>query len=322
MATQAAVKRIPRVFDKYMLPKVAFTLVSTASIVGSILTGLRQGWEDWPVLALRWATYWFLGMLLGSEIWKIFYLRPSVNMRPVPRAVEYGDAMIKLHTTLQRVLAPVGLMLAAGSLATYASARPTTAPWALTGGLFLVVALGGFLMNWSQSASSRKQDIASWVTLAGLACAVATMGGMDVTIQPRVAGDLWLLIPNRALHLFAFSAWLGGALWNIFIAVPAGKVRENMDTVILANFQLERFRVVVRTVFPTIVATGLIQAWAMFGFQWEPYFHTTWGLLVLTKIGLILGLVGVFIACPMWGACSPIRGVCNLDDLYNNEEAE
>jgi len=125
----------------------------------------------------------------------------------------------------------------------------------------------------------------------------------------------WLLVPNRMLHMWAFSAWLGGALWKIFIAVPAGATRVNMDAVILANFQLERFRVVVRTVFPTIILTGLVQAWVLFRWRWMALFDTTWGYLVLAKVGLILSLVVVFILCPMWRACSPVRGVCNLEDL-------
>ncbi|MFO7273747.1 MAG: hypothetical protein DIU55_002625 [Bacillota bacterium] len=316
----ARTRRIPKVFDKYMLPKVAFTLVSGASLAGAVLTGLRHGWIDWPLLAMRWLAYWFLAMLLGSEVWKIFYLRPSVNVRPVPAAVEYGEAMITLHRRWQKVLIPLGLGLAGAQLALYGRQHPDLLPWALLGLALLLAVAAGVVVGWMRPVDARRQCAPDWTALVALAAAVAVMGTLDVRIQSGPGLAAGLLSVNRTLHLWAFSAWLGGALWNIFIAVPVGMVRENMDTVILANFQLERFRVVVRTVFPTIVASGLVQAWAMFGWQWEPFVTTYWGWLVLLKLGMIASLVVIFITCPMWGACSPIRGVCNLDDLFEAEE--
>jgi len=265
-----------------------------------------------PLLALRWAAFYSLALLLGAEAWKIFYLRPSVSLRPVPGAVEYGEAMLQLFVRWQRVLAPVALVAAGGNLAAYAVNRPEALPWAIAGGLSLAVGLAGIVLSWGRAPDARQQDLPSWFALAGLAVAMAATAGVDVTLQ---AGHSWPLILNRALHLWAFAVWLGGALWNIFIAVPAGLARVNMDTVILANFQLERFRVVVRAVFPTIIVTGLVQAWAMFGWNWQALTSNLWGYLVLTKVGLIVALIGVFLACPMWKACSPIRGVCDLDDL-------
>ncbi len=312
MAT-GVMRSIPRVFDRYMLPKVAFTMVTLASMAGAVLTGLRHGWSDMPAWAVRWGAYWTLGVLLGAEVWKIFYLRPSVRMRPTEGADEYGRAMLLLHRKWERVLTPLAGFLTSASLTLYATRHDSARPWVVAGTFALVLALGGVIASWRSLPDTEQHTTADLVALVGLAASVALLGALDVALQR--GGAPWLLIPNRVLHLWAFSAWLGGALWNIFIAVPAGVTRVNMDTVILANFQLERFRVVVRTVFPTIVLTGLVQAWAMFGFNWGALFTNTWGYLVLAKIGLILLLVGVFIACPMWRACSPIRGVCDLDDL-------
>ncbi|MFZ5826070.1 MAG: hypothetical protein ACOY94_17380 [Bacillota bacterium] len=319
MATETG-RRIPRVFDKYMLPKVAFVMVTGSSLAGALLTGYRHGWYDWHLLLMRWGTYYTLALLLGTEIWKLFYLRPSVALRPFPEAVRYGDAMLRLHQRWQRVLVPAALALGAAHMAAYAGRGPTANPWVLAAGLCLTLGLTAIAVGRRGAADSRGQDLASWLALAGLAGATASLAGLDVALQPAVRGDLWLLVPNRVLHVWAFAAWAGGALWNIFIAVPAGRERENMDTVILANFQLERFRVVVRLVFPTIVLTGLVQAWAIFGWQWAALLTNLWGWLILAKLGLILALVAVFITCPMWGACSPIRGVCNLDDLYAKED--
>lgn len=298
-------KSLPRVFDKYQLPKFAFGMVTTASLTGAVLTGLRHGWTDYHLLAIRWAAYWMLGLLLGAEIWRLFYLRPSLAARPAPPAVEYGEAMISLYRRRQDWLVPLALLLGGLNLAVYLP-RAGAGPWAAAGAAGLLLALAGGALP---RLGRRGGPVLS---LVGLAAALAAMAGLDVALQP---GNPWLLVPNRVLHVWAFSAWLGGAFWNIFVAVPAGMVRINLDTVILANFQLERFRVVVRTVFPTIIATGLVQVWAIFGWQWRPLFSTLWGYLVLVKGGLVLSLILVFILCPMWRACSPVRGVCDLDDL-------
>lgn len=315
-APTGAVRQAPKVFDKYLLPKVAFVMVTGSSLAGAVLTGLRHGLTDWPLLLGRWGTYWVLALLLGAELWKVLYLRPSVNMRPADRAVEYGEAMLVLHRRWQMALAPLLLLLTAFHVASYANGGA----WLLVVALAVVAAFTAMVAGWLWQGDTPKLHLPSLFNLAALAVAAAALAGLDVALQPRGDAPLWPLAANRMLHVWAFSAWLGGALWNIFIAVPAGRVRENMDSVILANFQLERFRVVVRLVFPTIVLTGLVQAWAMFGWQWTALFSNIWGWLVLTKMGLILGLVAVFIACPMWGACSPIRGVCNLDDLYTKED--
>jgi hypothetical protein len=308
---QAVRTTVPRVLDKYMLPRVAFVVITGASMAGAALTGLRHGQTSFALLALRWAAWWLLALLTGAEVWKIFYLRPSVALRPVPGAVDYAEAMLTLHRRWQRWLLPLTLAAAGTNLALYAASSPAARSYALGGAAFLALGALGVGLNWQEALQTRGQDRWSAVALAGLALTAAAQAGIDVVLQ---GGSMWLVL-NRTLHLWAFAAWLGGALWNIFIAVPAAAERVNMDTVILANFQLERFRVVVRGVFPTIVATGLVQAWAMFGWQWQALFTNLWGYLVLTKVGLILLLVAIFITCPMWRACSPIRGVCNLDDL-------
>lgn len=307
------IRNIPRVFDRYMLPKVAFAVITGASMAGTILTGLRQGENGWLLLVLKWAAWWALAALGGAELWKIAYLRPSVRLRPVQGAVEYAEAMMRLHVRWQQVLGPAAALFAGIVLTYYAVAHTAARPWAAAAGLGLALALAGMVSSWRRVPHPLQHDGAALVTLFGLATALAAMAGLDVLLQD--SRPLWLLAPTRMLHLLAFAAWLGGALWNIFVAVPAGLQRIHMDTVILANFQLERFRLVVRAVFPTIVVTGLVQAWAMFGWAWQTLFTSVWGWLLLTKIGLIVLLVGIFITCPMWKACSPIRGVCDLDDL-------
>ncbi|MFB6202461.1 MAG: hypothetical protein ABEI98_10685, partial [Halorhabdus sp.] len=49
------------------------------------------------------------------------------------------------------------------------------------------------------------------------------------------------------------------------------------------------------------------------------YLGSVVGLAVLAKVGFIGLLVLIFKLCPMWRACSPIEGVCELDDLGSGD---
>jgi hypothetical protein len=60
--------------------------------------------------------------------------------------------------------------------------------------------------------------------------------------------------------------------------------------------------------------TGLLQVWSYVGFtRWA--WSGTFGHLVLVELGLIGALVVTFMTCPMWHACPPIAGMCDLEDL-------
>lgn len=326
---------VAHVFNRFLLPKVAFAAISLASLAGAALTGLRQGWVGWPVLGLRWLAYWLLALLLGAALWRALYLAPSLAQRPAPGAVAYAKAMLDRYRAWQKVLLPLALAAVAGLLILYgrtlapgwegprpagavpglpaggSGAPPSvqTLIWAATAAL--VALTTGCLWSWRQPAAPQRPGTAGWLTVAGAAGAAAALAVLDVLWQ----GGGPLLAAVRVAHVWAFAAWLGGAFWNIFIAVPVGLHHTHLEGVILAHFQLERFRAVVRGVFATLIATGLVQTWAIFGWQWRSLATNLWGFLVLAKVGLIAGLVVVFIVCPMWRACSPVRGVCDLDDL-------
>ena len=124
----------------------------------------------------------------------------------------------------------------------------------------------------------------------------------------------------RSLHLLAFAVWVGGAVWNIFVAVPTGQEHPTPPVVRAAGQQLERFRWAVRFVIPTIALTGVYQAVDGLGVSSAVYLDSLLGLVVLSKLGLIGVLFVIFKLCPMWRACSPIDGVCDLADADDGPE--
>jgi putative copper resistance protein D len=148
----------------------------------------------------------------------------------------------------------------------------------------------------------------------------ASLAGTWLTMTTHRAGS-WLQVVPRWLHLTAFGLWFGGAVWNIFIAVPAAREIVSLHVVVAASQQLERFRVAVRILLPTLIVTGVWQAHRYVGWNVSLLTASSIGLLVLFKLALVGLLIVVFLTCPMWRACSPIAGMCKLDDLHEKGHA-
>jgi putative copper resistance protein D len=64
-----------------------------------------------------------------------------------------------------------------------------------------------------------------------------------------------------------------------------------------------------------VLLTGLYQSLRWTGLDIAALVSVPVGVLILLKLGLIVALVGIFLACPMWRACSPIAGVCDITDM-------
>lgn len=278
-----------------LLPKMAFLLISIASLLGVLFTGRVHGLEGFA-LVWRWTAFWSLALPTGMLAWRLFYLRRREEGLDPERVEALHDSLLDRVRLLGRYLAP---LLVAGATAPLVVGylAPSESSFLLLGGLALAVLV-------TRAHVSRA---AAW---AGLALGAGLLG---VWSWADSAGSGYLTVVRTA-HLWAFAAWLGGALFNLGAAVPAGRRHPNLDAVVAGARQLERFRWVVRTSLPTIVLTGLWMA-LRYGGVLSPFWRDGIGLLVPLKLGLIAALVVIFITCPLYRACSPVRGVCDLDDL-------
>jgi putative copper resistance protein D len=278
-----------------LLPRLAFLLISTASLLGVLFTGRVHGLEGFP-LVWRWVAFWSLALPTGMLAWRLFYLRRREEGLDESRVAALHDALTGRVRVIGRFLAP---LLLAGATAPLVVGYP--APWQSW-----TLALGGVALAVlvTRAHGSRAAAIAGLALGAGL---------LAVWSWADSAGSGYLAAVRTA-HLWAFAAWLGGALFNLAAAVPAGRRHPNLDAVVAGARQLERFRWVVRTSLPTIVLTGLWMA-LRYGGVLSPFWRDGIGLLVPLKLGLIAALVVIFITCPLYRACSPVRGVCDLNDL-------
>jgi putative copper resistance protein D len=285
------------------LPKVAFTLITVASLAGAILTGNGLGVHG-AALVVRWFGLWTLALAGGFLAWRLAYLRHVEA--DLDRAVVYAfnDTALSFADRVARVLAPLVAIGATAPLAaSYLAGRPAVR-FTLLGATVLLAALLAGGVRRRAVAGAAAASVA--LLLAGWAYADAGNGGYG-----------WI----RLAHLTAFSLWLGGALWNIAVAMRAGRAHPVVDAVLAGARQLDRFRWVVRFVFPTIIGTGLAMA-DVYRALPRSWWLSYPGVLIFVKIGVIVALVAVFIACPLFRHCSPVRGVCNIDDLRNADADE
>lgn len=278
------------------LPKVAFTLISLASLGGAIFTGLHFG-LDAPALGLRWFALWTLALAGGFLTWRLFYFHERERELDDAAVGKLAGSALRHADRVSRVVGALLVLAAAGTLAVpYLDYLPAVRFLVLFGTL----ALGALLL------AGVKNRMLATTSLAVSAVLIVAWALLD-------AGTDWHGL-IRLAHLTAFSLWLGGALWNIAVAMPAGRENPEITAVLAGARQLDRFRWVVRFSLPTIIITGLVMAgvYTVLPMSWWVTFP---GILIPLKVLAIVALVVVFVTCPLFRQCSPVQGVCNVDDL-------
>lgn len=309
-----------RLLDKYVLPKVALTVISIASFVGVWLTMTTHGAGTWTQVATRWLHLISFAFLTGGAMWKGLFARPADRSEQRPYFARFTAASYARFRKLMQFVLPVFLVTAVYDLFRFAGWKVDN--WLIWFEVIILAAItltAGFDIFRAVNKDDPFRERTTARVLFGLLLINAfSLAAFDVDLAQN--GQAWPLL-IRAIHLAAFGAWFGGAVWNIFITVPSARDIVSLPVVVAASQQLERFRIAVRVILPTLIITGLIQTYPYVGLNPRALIASTIGLLILTKLLLIVVLIGVFITCPMWRACSPISGMCKIDDLYQKKGA-
>ncbi|MFD8792841.1 copper resistance CopC/CopD family protein, partial [Streptomyces vinaceus] len=128
--------------------------------------------------------------------------------------------------------------------------------------------------------------IGGTVVAGGIAATWALSEHASTGIQPGIA------MPADILHLLAVAAWLGGltALLVALHKVP-GIERE----------AVQRFSRVAFVSVLVLAVTGVYQSWRQLG-SWSALTGTSYGQLLLVKVGLVAVLVGIAYVSRSWTA--------------------
>jgi len=124
-------------------------------------------------------------------------------------------------------------------------------------------------------ALGRRPRIALAFTVAALAVSGA------IGHSAAIASE-WT-IPARALHLLAGAAWMGGLLWLVILAISA-------DAATLTSEAHRVSRVALVSII-VVAISGLVQG-LFFLPNVAALFHTTYGLVLLAKVAVLLVLFG------------------------------
>ncbi|MEU5200143.1 copper resistance protein CopC [Streptomyces scabiei] len=131
--------------------------------------------------------------------------------------------------------------------------------------------------------------IGGGVVSAGLAASWAMAEHASTGIQTGIS------MPVDILHLLAVAAWLGG-LATLLVALFRAPADAQIETEAVRRFSRVAFASVL-----VLTATGIYQSWRQVG-TWSALTGTSYGQLLLAKIGLVAVLVGIAWISRRWTA--------------------
>ncbi|MFG2668212.1 copper resistance protein CopC [Streptomyces sp. NPDC048387] len=164
--------------------------------------------------------------------------------------------------------------------------------------LFIAVLFGAYARRQknagAQSAEETKDTsdlafglgIGGTVVAAGIAATWALAEHASTGIQPGIA------MPVDILHLLAVAAWLGG-LVTLLVAL---RTAADIERAAVKRFSRVAFISVV-----VLAVTGVYQSWRQLG-SWSALTGTSYGRLLLIKVGLVAVLVGIAYLSRKWTA--------------------
>ncbi|KAA1425671.1 copper resistance CopC/CopD family protein [Nocardioides antri] len=217
---------------------------------------------------------------------------------------------IRLHESVRRRLLRLLRVSAAAAVTVAAIAVPVSGAYQRGAGI------GGVLEPGSFDPALVGDDLTVLVLqVVGLGLAAALAGRPT----PSLAGDLgaglavWspalvghtrayepvsLLVLTDALHLSAGAVWLGG-LVGLVLTIPSLAGRERDGALLLS-----RFSTVAAGLLAVLAVAGALLGWRILG-SWSGLVDTTYGRLLLVKVGIAL----VVVAVAAWNRLRLLPGV-------------
>ncbi|HWM73781.1 MAG TPA: copper resistance protein CopC [Nocardioides sp.] len=121
--------------------------------------------------------------------------------------------------------------------------------------------------------------------LATAAAAVA-LWSPSLVGHTKAFDPVSLLVVTDALHLSAGAIWLGGLI-GLALTLPTIRGRRRDAVAVVA-----RFSTVAAGVLALLAASGTLMGWRIIG-SWDGLFGTTYGRLLLVKVGIALAVVAI-----------------------------
>ncbi|WP_020388766.1 CopD family protein [Kribbella catacumbae] len=255
----------------------------------------------WALTLARWLSYLALFLAAGLVAFAALFLPGDQQVNGARRrlAVSARAAAAVAAVAWLAGLPLTGIYLLDGgpTLLTRGStwsSLPLTeyaVPAIVVAGLLLAVALLG--RGLPPPAGERADGRPRLRRGAAVVAAAAAVMAPALTGHTRAASPEILVVGVDMLHLLAGSIWLGG------LAALAMTLPDLSGRGAVAAEVLTRFSTTAAGVLAALVAAGFVLAWRILG-SWGPLLDTTYGQLLLVKIGIVL----VAIAIAAWNRWS------------------
>jgi copper transport protein len=133
----------------------------------------------------------------------------------------------------------------------------------------------------ADTETARDRDLAIGLGLGGGVVAVGLAATWGMAEHASTGIQPWLAVPMTMVHLLAVAVWLGG-LTSLALSLRIGPR--------VPSYVIRRFSRMALTSVTVLAGTGLYQAWRGLG-SWGALTDTTYGQLLLVKLGLVAVLV-------------------------------
>lgn len=230
-------------------------------------------------------TLWSGLVAAGALAFTAFVLRgrDEADAPVVLRLARWAGVLI-LGGLVVRVLAG-SVLVAHGDLA--AAVSPSAISDSLTGTTLREVGLqaaGAVAL----AVGARRTLRGSWLAVIGavLVGAGHVLGGHSNTVEPR-----WLVVTADVAHLAAAATWVGGVVSMGLLLRARHRNGYDLDAALMAA----RFSVVAALSVTVVGVAGVVLAVGILD-RPEQLWQSTWGLLLLAKVGVVLvvGVVGAY----------------------------
>jgi copper transport protein len=101
-----------------------------------------------------------------------------------------------------------------------------------------------------------------------------------------------LLIGTDVVHVLSMSTWLGGLVMLLLVLPVAVRALSEVERTPLLAAATSRFSRMAMIAVSLLLLSGIIQSVVLIG-SWEAVYDTAYGRLVLVKVALFLGLIGL-----------------------------
>ncbi|MET8687629.1 copper resistance protein CopC [Streptomyces sp. NPDC004732] len=156
--------------------------------------------------------------------------------------------------------------------------------------LFIAVLFGAYVKREGPGQAAEKKDLTFGLAIGGTVVALGIAATWAMAEHASTGIQSGIAMPVDVLHLLAVATWLGG-LAALLVAL--------FRTTAVDASAVQRFSTVAFTSVCVLAATGTYQAWRQVG-SWSALTGTSYGQLLLVKIGLVAVLVGVASVSRRW----------------------